>query len=436
MNLKKAALRVLTLSTFSSLALVNPAYSAGFSTDLQSTSGLANSYAGSVTGVHDISDSFVNPAVISSIRTTNIDVSASYLRLNIKSSNQSGTHGDTTTPINGGGAKDAGKNAVVPAFYFATPINDKLKAGLNFTVPYGLATKYDADWGGRYQAVESELTAYNINPFAAYQLTDQLSLGAGFQAQYLTAHMSSVADVGAMGGSPGAADYMYNFKGNGWGYGYTLGAKYKLNDQLQFGFGYRSRITHTLNGTASLTQEGAASVPGAADSSSASTKIVTPETFVAGVAYQATPEVQLAFDSTWMRYSSVKSLTVQATSSNANLSGTSDFNWRDSWKNALGVNYKLNSQWILRGGLAYEKDAVNNNNRSPRVPTGNRTWLSAGTSFDLNKNLRIDFAYLHQFHKTTQSEITDRTAVNSSTTFNASYKTNVDVVSLGLRYEM
>ena len=65
----------------SSLALLiansSSSFAAGYSTELTSTSGLGNSYAGSVTGIHDVSDMFFNPAILTDVENSQFIFSAS-----------------------------------------------------------------------------------------------------------------------------------------------------------------------------------------------------------------------------------------------------------------------------------------------------------------------------------------------------------------------
>lgn len=414
----------------------NSAFSAGFSTDLLSTSGIATSYAGSATGIHDISDSYQNPAAVSSLKGTSVILSGSYLKLDIDSKNTSGNHAFTSQRISGSQSGDAVKDPIIPAFYIATPIKEGLVAGLNVTVPYGLATKYDANWAGRYQAIDSEIMSYNINPFAAYEVNKSFSIGAGLQAQNLKMRVTNAVDIGGLppvSMGSGSADYIYRFKGDDWGYGYTLGTKYKFSDQLQIGIGYRSKIVHTLEGNADLSPTTIA-IPTVARSGVASKmKLTTPETIIGGISFKPNAKFEIAFDSTWMRYSRIKAMSIS--SSDPLMNPTSDFNWNNAWRNAIGLNYNFKENLILRAGAAYEKNAINTRNRNPRVPTGNRTWLSCGFGYSFNKNMTVDFAYLHEFDKKTRSN-TDPIQSNSYTTLSSEYKTNADVVSLGIRYEM
>ena len=69
--------------------------------------------------------------------------------------------------------------------------------------------------------------------------------------------------------------------------------------------------------------------------------------------------------------------------------------YRNTWLFALGADYKINDQWTVRGGVAYEEDAVDDQTyRVATIPDGDRLFLSLGASYNFNKNWSIDTAIL------------------------------------------
>ena len=69
----------------------------------------------------------------------------------------------------GGDGGDAGKWAAVPNLYVVLPIDKQWTFGLGINAPFGLVTKYDSDWIGRYQAIKSDVMTININPAVSYK---------------------------------------------------------------------------------------------------------------------------------------------------------------------------------------------------------------------------------------------------------------------------
>ena len=179
--------KLLSSSVALILASMN-ANAAGYSTNLTSTSALANSYAGSAVGAHDISNMFYNAATISNHDKAQFVFSLSHLDLDIDPDNVSFNNSSSGNELG-----DAGEDAQVPAIYFSTPINDVVSFGLAVNSPFGLATKYSESWQGRESSSESNISTININPNISFKINDDLSLGLGLQAQYTKTAFTKVA---------------------------------------------------------------------------------------------------------------------------------------------------------------------------------------------------------------------------------------------------
>jgi len=371
------------------------ALASGYSTNLQSTSGLANSYAGSVTGIHDASDLFFNVANSANFKTNQFVGSVSYIQIK---TNPSGSTSGTEV-------KDAGVDTAVPALYLAAPLAKNTGFGFAITSPFGLATSYDPNWVGRYQAIDSSIKTINFNPSISHKISDDFSLGLGLQVQYASMYLTQAVNLGS--------DVLYKVKGSDWGYGYNLGAAYKINDYLKLGLGYRSKIDYKMTGDASIGAIGAYS--------NFDAKTTTPESVTAGLAFKPSKDIELAYDITWTRWSRLKTLTINA---GPVLSGTTQFNWKDSVINSLGANFKLDEKWLLRTGTAYEKDGITDANRGPRVPSSSKIWASLGLNYKFSETLALDASYVHLFY---------RAAPMNSGGVALRYKTTVDVFSLALR---
>jgi long-chain fatty acid transport protein len=106
-------------------------------------------------------------------------------------------------------------------------------------------------------------------------------------------------------------------------------------------------------------------------------------------------------DLTWTGWGHLNRLVVVRTS--GPLAGTAPstltFNWKDTWRASVGVNYKPNDTWKIRFGVAYDETPTNDVDRTPRVPDENRTWLAIGAQMKLFKTGMLDVGYAHEFIK-------------------------------------
>lgn len=405
----------LSLLAIASVINSKNSFASGYSTNLTSTSGLANSYAGSVTGIHDASDVFFNPSVTTNLSKNQMIASVNYMKLKMDNSGSSGKFSNGAA-ASGGDSGDIGANIFVPAFYLSSPINDR--ASLNFAVtsPFGLPTKYDNDWVGRYNATESSIKTVNLNPSVAYKISEQFSIGAGLVAQYYKSTFTKEIYTG------GSDDATSRVSGSDWGYGYNLGANYKLNDQLKLGIGYRSKIDYKLSGKSSVQDLGLYS--------NFIAKTSTPESLTAGFAYKPVQDIELAYDVTWTKWSRLKRLSVNAYQ-NSNLSGVEQFNWHDSLLHSVGANFTVSDKTIIRTGMAYEKSAITNANREPRIPGSDAIWTTVGFNQKIGNGWSFDGTYLHQFYRVSKVNINNSSA--TTTSLSAKYKTSVDVISVALK---
>ena len=117
--------------------------------------------------------------------------------------------------------------------------------------------------------------------------------------------------------------------------------------------------------------------------------------------------------------------------------------WKNSWFGAGGADYHLTDAWTLRGGLAYDQTPTSDTYRDPRIPDGDRLWLSMGASYKLNKNLSFDGAYTHIFllNQPVSVNVTQAagSSINSTVPLevnqvSANFRGSVDVVALAARY--
>jgi len=410
----KIKLVIYSLALLTSIS--SNANAGGYSTYLYSTSGLGNAYSGSTTGSHDVSDVFFNPAVTAGKDKSEIVTSLSYLRLAIDPDNISSSSALGKTP--GSESRNVGMQKLIPALYFSSPINDKMAFNLAITSPFGLETKYNKNSPGRFRAINSSISTLNLNPSLAYKLTDDLSFGAGVMAQYYTADLTKEVYT-----SPAFTSGLATADGSDWGYGYNFGLKYDISKDLKVGLGYRSKIDYKLKGNVDVGDNLVASKFKA--------KTTTPESMSLGVAYNVNPELQIVADSTWTRWSRLKKLDIIA--QNPDLSNTTQFNWNDSYLNSVGANYALNKNNLLRTGLAYEKEAINNRNREQRVPSSDKYWISAGLNHKLGDGFEVDLAYVHQIYRTAKINMTDYGVNGLEGSVTGKYKTSVDVVSVALK---
>src|SRR5581483_4650720 len=191
-----------SLAVASALAVgYSQAHASAFALQEQNASGLGNSFAGQAATAENAGTIYFNPAGMSFLPAgPQLSLGGDYIKPSTKFSDGGSTAAGfpgaaaTQRPLGSNGG-EAGNPAFVPNLYFATDIARNLKAGVGISVPFGLATEYDSDWIGRFQAIKSEIQAVNINPSVSWKMNDRTALGFGLNYQRIDAELTNAVNT-------------------------------------------------------------------------------------------------------------------------------------------------------------------------------------------------------------------------------------------------
>ena len=387
----------LALAGFGSLA-----HAAGFALIEQNASGLGNAYAGQAASAQDASTIFFNPAGMTELTGTELVIAGHLIQPSARFS------GTFSTPVGGGQGGDAGDLSFIPNAYAAFSLTENMRFGVGINAPFGLATEYDADWVGRFQAVESSLKTININPSIAWKVSDQLSLGVGVNIQHINVVLSN-------GLSPLIPGSFGTVKGDDYGWGVNLGMLWKPSSVTRIGLAYRSEVDYTLEGTF-------ASNTAAVPSGDVTAEATMPASASLSLAQKLGSSLELLADVTWTGWSAFDELRVLR--SNGALLTLTPENWENNLRYSVGLTWNMNSAWSLRTGVAYDETPVDDAFRTARIPDESRTWLALGGQYRMDSSNVIDFGYAHLFIE--DASINHTTAAG---TLNGEYSGNVDILS-------
>ncbi|RUR28362.1 OmpP1/FadL family transporter [Legionella qingyii] len=452
---KEFAAAVLISQFFGGLS----AFAAGLQLNETSPSLQGSAMAGSAAASNDVSALYNNPATLSTLQQNQIYVGASEFIPQISMINGEAFHtfyvpgmppSNIAGPVQGSASQHNISNAVfIPQGYIGwrTPL-DKLTIGLAVVEPFYLYNKYSEDSVLRYATVKSEINSVDINPTLAYQVNEKLSLGVGFQAQYLKTIFSHFDGVNT--GVPPidlfiAATEPTHLKSDGWGYGYTLGALFQWDQFTRFGVSYRSEISTNLSGHGEQYTIIGDILPSPATTflfnseTAVSNNFKTPGVLTIGVArdinewtLKATAQVNF-----WNYLGDL----VVSTPDGYETFYIVPMKWHNTFFGSLGADYRYNSSLTLRGGFAYNQTPIDLQNRTPLIPESDQYWLNLGLSYFINNHFSVDGAYSHIFIRKQSVNIAQANegipglaAPLEVNQVSADYKGTENIVSLGLRY--
>jgi long-chain fatty acid transport protein len=337
-------------------------------------------------------------------------------------------------PTSGGNGGTALASTLVPTLYYAQPISDGFAAGFGLSVPFGLATDYDAGWVGRYHALESTLTTLDLAFAISWRASDRIALGAGFDWQRADAELTNAIDfgllgflAGAPGFVPGGADGFARVDGGDTSTGFNLGLLVEPMDGTRVGLHFRSRMNHRLSGRATFT-----SVPlpfaAAFTDQTARAPLALPEILSLSLHHDLSHSLAITADWSWWNWSVFDALVVDFENP-----ATPDTALAQHWKDAsiwsAGLRWRRGEKLTVRAGLAWNETPVRSAAlRSPRIPDSDRLWLGLGLSWAFAENGRADFGCAHLFVRDSSTAFDD----GAGHLLAGTYAVGVDILSAQL----
>ncbi len=398
-------------------ALSAQAQASGFQLFEQSGSGQGRAFAGMGAASDDASVQWYNAAGLTAIDGHQVVVGAHYISPRAKFRDA----GSTVAAVQPGPESDGGQSAVVPNLFWKGRWGS-YDLGLSVVAPFGLETRYEGNWLGRGAGVKSELKTININPSVARKV-GSWSFGAGISAQYLDVTLTRHGYVSS------ATDAEVRLSGDSWAWGYNVGVQWQPTDKDVIGVSYRSTMDHKARGNATVTVLATGTV---ASDQRVSAKVTLPAVVDLSWRHDYSDRLSVLASATWTGWSSFKELRV-VNGSGATIALTPE-NWHDTWRLALGANWRISSKWLVRGGFAYDQTPVRDAYRTVRIPDNDRRWLSLGLRYDVSPAVKLDAAYTHVF--TDITPIDERVYAANGTTYignlTGSYDSSVDIFSLQL----
>lgn len=324
------------------------------------------------------------------------------------------------------------QNFVVPNVYASYELEDGLTAGLGVYAPFGLGTKWDANWAGRTEAIETEIQTIFVQPTVGYALPDfglgEIKLGAGLMvAAYGNVKLSRAVESFAVSNDIFALDGQLDKPA----IGYNLGILYAPVDKFTLGFTYRSEVEVEFSGEADFGDLPTALFP---PNTNGGTTLDLPANWVAALNYQHNEHFSVEADFLWWGWSSYDELviefdqTIPAFGSNQL---ASERGYNDSWQIRVGSEYKdaLVEGLTLRAGVAYDKSPLPIEHIDPTLPDADRWEVSGGLSVDVTDQIAIDASYIF----IQSEERVNRESVNG---FHGVYNTYANLPSLGLTMKL
>ncbi|MFY0400328.1 OmpP1/FadL family transporter [Brevundimonas naejangsanensis] len=372
----------LALTTVLMTGVAAPAFAGSFYLQEQSVRGAGRAFSGEAAD-RGVGSLWWNPASIArSGRELSLGLHAIKIDSEVRNTGSYVTYpGGVDVPVvNPRNTEvDPIESGLVPNFAFATPIGDRFALGVSVAAPYNFTTKYEQGSFARYDALTSELRSGDASLTLAYQVNDWLDVGAGLNAQYVKAKLTSAMPSV----SPLLPDGSSSLEGDGWDFGWNVGAQVHKGP-WDFGLSYRSKIEHELDGDVAIVLTGPLAPNSVTTSGTASFN--TPWFASASVRYAVNDKLTLNAQVNRIGWSEFQAITVEY----PNGGDVIHQNYKDVTTGAIGLDYAISDKTTLRAGVGYDPTPTRDSLRTARIPDADRWLFSVGGSTEVTEGVTFD----------------------------------------------
>jgi len=299
------------------------------------------------------------------------------------------------------GTSDSGsKYFLIPEFGYNYMVDNDLALGVSVYGNGGMNTNYKALGGmyGNYNLLGGQgklgvdLMQLIVAPTAAYKIAPNHSIGISPLVGYQRFKADGLQQFAMFSTDQTGATVTNGGYDGEFGYGVRVGYMGKITPTVSIGAAYASKMKfNEFSKYAGLFAE-----QGGFD---------IPENYNLGVAWQATPEFQVAADFQRINYSGVNSIANPSTNLFLGAPLGSDngpgFGWQDVnvWK--LGVQYKYSQQLTLRAGYNHTDNPITARDVMFNIlaPGVVKDHATLGFTYTLASGDEVTMAYMHAFKK-------------------------------------
>ncbi len=368
------------------LALAEASEAGGLFLTEFGTEDVALAGAGWAARAQDASTLFKNPAGMSRLEGNQFQGGLQALYF------QSGGFSGTNTPWGGnGGGNPVGVLPSASGFYVHS-LGKDFKVGLGVLSNFGLGMKYDEGFVGRYYVKQAALVGITFAPVASYRVSEQFSIGGG--PNIMVGYLKYTTMINNLL-PPGIGDGQLEVKDTAVGVGGQFGVLYEPNKGTRVGITYYSPIKLNFSDTPTFSNLG--TIGTALQNNGVLNRrldlgITVPQHIMVSGYHELSDAWAIMGNFGWENWSQLGKVDVSVVSSSTN-SLTTDIDYDDTYHVGIGTQYRLNPEWLLNGGFAYDSSMVSAANRTVGLPVGATYKFGMGANWLMNQKIKLGFSY-------------------------------------------
>jgi len=387
-------LKNLLLAVLMTTAATN-AQAAGIWLGENGTAGMGTASAGRFALANDASTTFNNPAGMTRLDRSQLQVGLVGLDIHSEFSGQTTfTDGSVETAGNG---DNIGSFTPVANFSYVHVLSPDLRLGVSVGSYFGLALDYGDSWQGRYYVQKAELLTMGVTPAVGYKVNDWLSVGGGATILYGRLKEDMAININPPGPRD-LPDGSLKIDSDDVGYGYNLGLLLQPANSTRIGLTYISPVKLKFDDVAEVenvptTAPVWTAIAARINNSKLDMEWTIPQAVNASVYQQLTDSMAIMANVVWQDWSQFGKIGVDLSSDSIDGGKTIDAGFKDTWHGALGLHYQINEPWLWQVGFAYDSSPLEKKHRSLILPLDRQYRYATGVEYAMNKDVTLGLDY-------------------------------------------
>ncbi|MCQ2381035.1 MAG: outer membrane protein transport protein [Acidaminococcaceae bacterium] len=254
--------------------------------------------------------------------------------------------------------------AIAPGVYYANNVDNKNYYGIAMFARFGNMSEFYDNTVAASNNRFAKVQCISFCPTYALRADKKWSVAVAPDINLFSVEMQKDTELGHM-----------QVKGNSWALGWNASVNYEASNKDEFALVYRSKIKHSITG---------ADLKFGSATSDASADITLPDSYTFGYGHKFDDKNRLELQAMRCNWHTFDALTLSGNAIPGHIS-TTEKNWEDNWRFAVGYEHKFSEKYIGMLGFAHDRDAIPYNGGDFMVPTGNRKTYSVGVRYNDKK---------------------------------------------------
>jgi long-chain fatty acid transport protein len=292
--------------------------------------------------------------------------------------------------------------AVNPFIGFTSDFgSDRFRAGIAAYAPNVFGTSLPEDEPTRYLALDALFVAARFTTSAAYQITEQFSVGANFNVLTMYLDVASMLNASVLNNpdakfKAGTEDFdgQLHIEGLDYAVSWDIGLLFEPLKGLRLGAVFASGVPVEFEGDVTFT-----SSDGEVITTSHKTTFAIPFTLQAGINYEIATDFELAADFRYWHYQVNQEQRTVLGEPIMGLTGmVSPRRYDNSVNIGVGLLHRFAPGWEFMMGYQYDRSPIPDASITVDNPNGDRHGLAAGLRWYPVGGLRVGVAALRNWY--------------------------------------